>query len=208
MTCPVTASFLKVIESEFVRLNKDLYGPAIDLLQELKAQAKHSTPDLAVIRIRAFYCLECIRSIHVIVSDGATWVTGNAPHYAMHEYPRSWDGLTQLLGDIDAYERTLVLDATEMAMAPAKARPVSFQYLSSSSTRTTELLELCKKGARVLRRSLKEDADDLFKLGALLADTMILTNRNSDEKLIAGRNILNTTLTKVPEWRPTKDSRG
>jgi hypothetical protein len=115
------------------------------------------------------------------------------PGIYLTETPRSWEGLSDLWGQLDKIKDEAIIEATSMDLDGSYTGTA--QLLTRSNVDVVqEVLDHCKKAVGLLRGQLKDPSDELTVIGSLLGAAAECSFSGAREQIQEAINIMQISI--------------
>ena len=195
MACPITLKCYKALTKQFF-LSQDrfLYEDLFDDWVELRVEIERDLPSEQALRLRGFYVVEFIYHHLATKWEGTEMGKARAIRLATTQYPRSSEGLSDLIESCEKEMRSLTADQGELQLLGDSGDEAAWKLLADQMDLPKFMLASCVKAAKLLRASLGGGTDGLGSLGHLFALDLIKASVTPDACKLYMVSLLRTNI--------------
>ena len=207
--CPLTGHYLQEVQDLFAT-PWETYGSSMAGLyedqtvqcRELADTAQGMVVSQASQRLRAFYCLEVM--YHLLLPRELS-LAGARDSSFSEGFPRTREGLDQLLAALEALKKRMVVAATESDMVGVKAdstRPDAGALKRKGLDRVTILVGHIERTVGYVKTCLRQEEVSVASVGEIFAEVLHYANETLDQCVHHGRILLNISEeTGITPWQ-------
>lgn len=172
MVCPITYNCAREFKRS-VSARGYLYEDIIEHYDELIRLAQQDEPSEQTLRLRGFYAVETIyHDLPEVFYASDLLLSGrlkDANKLRFKQFPRSSDGLNNLIDDCNMYFVDFTVAQSENSLIGRTDERIVWRYSNDLLSKLKDLLQICIEAASALRPRLGGGVDGFGTIGTLLA---------------------------------------